>query len=145
MISTNPDHCENQKTPLEHHKSPLNEVSTWPRFERLLKVLASHTNYCEYALEFRAFLRRILLLRKARKVQRPFRQLLIVLGPHFEKSPTSRLRLCHATHARISDSQKFYSRHPWATPIDLAIFLEGWDVGAEWGTRNEGIPREEIG
>lgn len=63
------------------------------------------------------------------------------LGPAYQTSPNGHLVPCTRTRARIRDTQSMLSSRPWASPVDLQTFLEGWDKGAEWASaaaRNSG-------
>jgi len=39
-------------------------------------------------------------------------------------------------HARIQDTQRIKSVHRWARNLDLALYLEGWERGAEWASQH---------
>ncbi len=135
ITPTNRKTPENQKRfLLVGREDSLHETSKRLRLSRLLAWMATSTysNYCEYVLEFRAFLHRISLLRRAPKADNPFRQLLVDYGPLYVRDEQERFVSCRGTHARISDIQNFSAKHPWATPIDWALFLEGWDAGGQW-------------
>jgi hypothetical protein len=113
-------------------KESLPELSTLPRVPRFLEWLLIWANCYEYGLEMVAFVCRILVLRKARKVQFPFRQLLVDLGPLTALNGQGHLETCISTRARTSYIQKFASKYAWTTPIDRLLTLEGWDAGAQW-------------
>ena len=53
------------------------------------------------------------------------------LGTTWKTQPNGHLQRNTRTQARIRDTQRMLSSQPWATAVDLAIFLEGWDRGAE--------------
>jgi hypothetical protein len=55
------------------------------------------------------------------------------LGPAFETQPNGHLARCTRTLARIRDRQIMYENHGWGSQVDLLLFLEGWDKGAEFG------------
>ncbi len=55
------------------------------------------------------------------------------LGHAAELTPTGRVVPCKETYGRIRDSIVFETRFPWATRVDLALFLTAWDMGAKWG------------
>ena len=59
----------------------------------------------------------------------------VVLGPGFERLPTQHLVPCKRTRARILDIQSMHAQWPWASMVDLQIFLAGWEKGAEWAGR----------
>jgi hypothetical protein len=53
------------------------------------------------------------------------------LGAHYRMRPNGHLEPNTRTQNRIRDTRYLLSKHPWATLVDLQIFLEGWDKGAE--------------
>jgi len=54
------------------------------------------------------------------------------LGTVWKTQPHGPLLRNTRTQSRIRDTQCMLATLPWATAADLAIFLEGWDRGAEW-------------
>jgi hypothetical protein len=114
----------------------LRDSSKEPRFPLFLQWSLIRANCYEYALELVAFVRRIQLLRKARKVEYPFHQLFVDLGPVHERDENGFLVPCNWTRARTSYIQKLHSRYPWATSFDWLFALEGWDAGVEWVSYN---------
>lgn len=118
----------------------LPDSSKGPEFPGFLQWLLTRANCYEYALEWVAFVRRIQLLRKARKVEHPFRQLFVDLGPVYERDATEHLVPCNWTHGRTSYIQRLHSNFPWATSLDWFFALEGWDAGAEWVSCNPYTP-----
>jgi len=65
---------------LSDRQDTLCETSNWPRLERVLLLSAKHSRWCECVLIVRSFVRRILLLRTARKAGFPRRGLFLDLG-----------------------------------------------------------------
>jgi len=57
---------------------------------------------------------------------------LVALGPAFQYGQAGRLELCARTQARSRDTRSFLASYPWASGVDLRLFLEGWDRGEEW-------------
>ena len=55
-------------------------------------------------------------------------------GTPWKRHPNEHLEPNTRTHARIRDTQCMLAKYPWATPVDLEIFLVGWDRGAEWAS-----------
>ena len=54
------------------------------------------------------------------------------LGPSCRTTPTGCLVECAATSGRIRDIQDMLASRPRATVCDQALFLEGWEKGAQW-------------
>jgi hypothetical protein len=54
------------------------------------------------------------------------------VGAKYQKHPAGYLVLNTRTSARIQDMQYMQAKYQWATSVDLALFLEGWDKGEEW-------------
>jgi len=54
------------------------------------------------------------------------------LGTSHQTHPSGHPVPSTRTRARIHDTQCMLSNHPWATLVDLEIFLEGWEKGARW-------------
>jgi hypothetical protein len=133
IISTNYGRPQNQTRILQSARlDALPRLSKLPKFPRFLQWLLIRTNCYEYGLELVAFVCRILLLRKARKVEIPFRQLFVDLGPMYVPDETGHLVLCSCTRARTSYIQTLQSNYSWATPVDWSFALEGWDAGVRW-------------
>jgi len=57
------------------------------------------------------------------------------LGQAFELSPSEHLVPCIRTRCRIQDKRAMFEMYPWASPVDLMFFLEGWDKGVEFAHR----------
>jgi len=75
--------------------------------------------------EFRSFLARIQIVRKRRPYLVPF-------GPAIELLPNGHRQPCRRTHACMRDRENFFSSRPWATLVDVEIFVAAWNMGAEW-------------
>jgi hypothetical protein len=69
------------------------------------------------------------------KTRREKQHYLVTVGPAWVTDPTKRLAPCTRTRARTTDIQEMLSNRPWASLVDLEIFLEGWDRGEKWGYR----------
>jgi len=54
------------------------------------------------------------------------------LGSPFERLPDGRLIACVRTDARNQGMQKLESDYPWASTIDLEIFLKGFHAGEQY-------------
>jgi hypothetical protein len=67
------------------------------------------------------------------------------LGPSGRISPTGRDVLCAATFARIADMRCMLANHPKATGWDQEMFLEGWEMGAQWAACTVGNPERRKG
>lgn len=50
-------------------------------------------------------------------------------------SPTQRPFLNSYNHARSACISEMAANHPWATRVDLQLFLEGWDKGEKWASQ----------
>ena len=59
----------------------------------------------------------------------------VEVGRGWEMTPTGHLVSCTRTRARTSDIQQMLSSRPWASLVDLQIFLEGWDRGERWASQ----------
>jgi hypothetical protein len=59
----------------------------------------------------------------------------IDLGPEFQRSPSGHLVENEWTEARSLGMQALNSRYPWASTVDLQIFLEGVHVGEQSALR----------
>jgi hypothetical protein len=62
----------------------------------------------------------------------------VEFGTNYQMHPSGHLERNKRTQCRIRDMQYWLSSHPWATLVDLSIYLEGWDRGGE-------SQKEEIG
>jgi hypothetical protein len=54
------------------------------------------------------------------------------LGAGYQPLPNGGLEQNTCTHFRIRDMRHILSTTPWATPLDLHLFLAGWDCGETW-------------
>ncbi len=140
MISTNYGRLRNLKHILLTRQSDsLPQPSKYLRVPCFFVRWSILSNCYEYVLELVAFVCRIQLLRKARKAEYPFPQLLVDLGPICEQDETGHLVPCKSTHGRTSYIQKMHSKYPWATPVDWFFALEGWDAGVQWVFDSDGM------
>jgi hypothetical protein len=57
------------------------------------------------------------------------------LGPLLQRLPDGRLIQNARTSARSSGMQELESAHPWASSVDLEIFLRGFDAGELYALR----------
>lgn len=64
------------------------------------------------------------------------------LGPAMKTLPNGHLAHDTRTLARIHGTQTMFSTTPWATLVDLEIYLAGWDKGAEWALGKEDFCNE---
>lgn len=65
---------------------------------------------------------------------------LVLLGPALERGSTGHLRSNRDTDARSQSIQQLIARHPWASTIDVEIFLWGFDMGEESARHTVDIP-----
>jgi hypothetical protein len=49
--------------------------------------------------------------------------------------PIERPFLDSYNQSRISCIREMAANHPWATRVDLRVFLEGWDMGEKWASQ----------
>lgn len=55
-------------------------------------------------------------------------------GVHFGSLRCQQYQRSNAmTLACMRDTQRISESRPWATSLDLALFVDGWQQGAEWG------------
>lgn len=54
-------------------------------------------------------------------------------------TPTQLRLLNSYNHARSADISRMAANHPWATAVDFALFLEGWDRGEKWASRESNL------
>jgi len=55
----------------------------------------------------------------------------------WETSPSGHFAAC--TRARTNDIQQMLSSRPWASLVDLHLFLEGWDKGEKWAFQEHSL------
>jgi len=96
--------------------------------------------FCEAGQEVYSCLCRIRLLLHLRTVPRND------LGLHFGVASSGHLVPCTRTHGRRLDTHKFLQTG-CRSPVDLEIFLAGWNAGAKWCDDNPHvcIPDRESG
>ena len=82
-----------------------------------------------FASEIRSLVPRILF-----RMQRKLDGRGIEFGFALQSRPNGHLELNTRTHSRIRDTQSLLANYPWATLVDLHLFLEGWDKGEKSGT-----------
>lgn len=134
--------CGRLQTPTPIHTLRVNgfdsllRLSTSLRLPRFLQKLLIRAKCYEYVLELVSFVQRIRLLRRARKVEIPFRQLFLDLGPVYEQDESGHLVPCKSTHGRTSCIQRIRANYPWATSLDWFCALEGWDAAVQWALGN---------
>ena len=60
----------------------------------------------------------------------------VCAGPMLER-PASNGSLipCMSTHTRIANTQKLFRDYPFLTAIDLAVVLDAWEMGFQFGVR----------
>jgi hypothetical protein len=62
----------------------------------------------------------------------------VPLGPTWKQSSTGHLERCTETQGRMMGMQSLFAKRPWASLVDLQLYLEGWDKGVEWARRSGG-------
>jgi hypothetical protein len=66
------------------------------------------------------------------------------LGPLWEAVPSERqFDLNRRTNARSQGTRNLIGDYPWASSVDLQIFLRGFDVGERYALRSTGTPEPE--
>ena len=65
------------------------------------------------------------------------------LGPLLERSNCGQLQRNGRTDARSYGTQALVSRYPWASSIDLQVFLDGFDMGERYALGTLDIPEQE--
>jgi hypothetical protein len=122
-------------------ETPLSPLATeigghtpfWPQWCRLgfylrhrrVKMLRAFVG--SVASEFYSLGRRIEILRRTKLYWTG-----VQLGPSALVLPTQRVVSCEATFSRIRDTRCMRANYPWATALDVLLFLEGWEMGAIW-------------
>jgi hypothetical protein len=101
------------------------------RHPRLLSWFCRHPLIHAILFECCSFLGRIENLCQKRLYRCP-----VDLGPVMRKNPNGHFVVCTCSVARIQDTQEICSSHPWATQVDLGLFVAGWNKGCEFGGRN---------
>jgi len=82
--------------------------------------------------EIRSFFRRI-------EVQRKGLTYIPVTRSYSNCTPIQHRLLNSYNHARSADISRMAANHPWATRVDFALFLEGWDRGEKWASRESNL------
>ena len=108
------------------------QTSNWPNLSRFRKWVSRQVWAVEVIREFRSFLlrsRNLLFLRRV-----PF----LDLGPELGVDQNSgQIIVCTHTLGRKKGIREFHAQHPEASLYQTILFLEGWNKGAEWASRNE--------
>jgi hypothetical protein len=60
-----------------------------------------------------------------------------VTRSYSETTPTQRPFWSIHNHARSACILEMASKRPWATLVDLELFLEGWDMGEKWAFQKD--------
>src|SRR5208283_3008980 len=94
-------------------------------FHKLIVLTYAHPLQYAVLLEFRSLILRIQTLRRT-KLYKPNSLRSARLISHANEYPFS----CECQAACSRDITEVYANHPWATALDKALFLEGWDKGA---------------
>jgi len=63
----------------------------------------------------------------------------VVLGSGYESSASQHLLPCRRTQARSACIPKLVAMRPWATMVDLELFLEGWDMGEAYASPHNNL------
>jgi hypothetical protein len=64
----------------------------------------------------------------------------VVLGSGYESSASQHLLPCRRTQTRSACIPKLVAMRPWATMVDLELFLEGWDMGEAYASPHNNLP-----
>jgi hypothetical protein len=87
-----------------------------------------HLRLSELLSEIHSLFGRMKLLREKRHW--------IAVGPNWEPDPSGHPQTFTRTRARTIDIQEMLANRSWASLADLQIFLEGWDKGEMWASRD---------
>jgi hypothetical protein len=79
---------------------------------------------------------RSLLPRIALQYKRSYNLHDLDVGPFHERLSDGHLRWNTCTHACSAHIESFVAAHLWATMIDLEVYRNAWEKGAEWGIRS---------
>ena len=71
------------------------------------------------------------------EVQRRELNYIPVTRSYSAHSPTQHPTLSSYNQARSACILEMAANHPWATRVDLALFLEGWDMGEKWASHKD--------
>jgi len=107
------------------HKATFLQRLLSAAFYRLLVAIYHQRLLRAVLLEFRSLFLRIQILRRT-KLYAPGNLRNPRLFFHAREYPPS----CECEIACIQDTGAMLSKNPWATALDLALFWEGWDMGA---------------
>lgn len=107
------------------HKATFLQRLQSAAYYRLLALVYPHRLLRAILWEFRSLFLRIQILRKT-KLYVPGNLHNPRLFFHASEYPPS----CECEIACIRDTGVMLAKHPWATALDQALFLEGWDMGA---------------
>ena len=118
------------------HKEGLLQRFQSAAYYRLLLLVYAYRLPRAILLEFRSLILRIQILRRT-KLHEPGNLHNPRLFFHAKEYPPS----CECEIACIRDTGVALAKHPWATVLDRALFLEGWDMGASaHSCRNQNGP-----
>ncbi len=101
----------------------------WRRFPLLTQLVR----------ETRNFAYRISATLRARLFERG-----VDMGPEYQRSPDGSFQECNETRIRTSDTLRLYTDRPWLTCLDASLFVEGWNAGAQFGSRSPRVGRERL-
>jgi hypothetical protein len=93
----------------------------------------------QLARETRNFAYRILATLQARQFERG-----VDMGREYQRCHDGSFQECSETHSRTSDTLRLYTDRPWLTCLDASLFVEGWNAGAQFGSRNPTAGRERL-
>jgi hypothetical protein len=98
----------------------------------ILRALSRYPLLYGWLCELRTCLRRIVSISELEIYRNG-----LPSGPAFQIDETGNLRLCKQTLACIQDSQQLTQDHQGRLSLlDVRLFVEGWNRGAEWGLSN---------
>jgi hypothetical protein len=98
---------------------------------KCLGLLLDHPLVYGIVWELRTLPHRIQLLRQYRL------DLRLDPGPEMGTDSNGDPVYCRRRHSRIVDKQTLSSTLPWASPLEELLFLEAWDMGADWALRTQ--------
>jgi hypothetical protein len=117
-------------TRAREHKKSLCRIFG-QRVRKCLGTLLDHPLVYGIVWEIRTAPRRIQFLRQYRLDMR------LDPGPDWGVDPSGHPFACRRKHARILDKQTLSTTLPWASPVEQMMFLEGWDLGADWALHTQ--------
>jgi hypothetical protein len=87
----------------------------------------------EFLPEFRSFLGHIQTSRKKQIARYG-----VDLGQVWKMDSSGQFVLCMERQNRIHDMRLMYASRPWASLVDLDLWMEGWNMGAAYGYHHSG-------